>query len=80
MRGARKTVLWTVSSPERAEPRFGLPPRQATGFVASLLKLAGPDWSVPDHSTLRRRQKSLAVQLPCRGSGGPLQRLVDSTG
>ena len=59
---------------------FGLPLRQATGFVASLLKLAGLDWPVPDYSTLCRRQKTLAVQLPYRGSGGPLHLLVDSTG
>jgi hypothetical protein len=43
---------------------FGLPLRQATGFVASLLKLAGLDWPVPDFSTLCRRQKTLVVQLP----------------
>ncbi|MEM7683347.1 MAG: IS5 family transposase [Pseudomonadota bacterium] len=59
---------------------FGLPLRQTTGFVASLLKLAGLDWPVPDYSTLCRRQKMLAVQLPYRGSGGPLHLLVDSTG
>ena len=71
---------------------FGLPLRQvsqcgatgssplANGFVASLLKLAGLDWPVPDYSTLCRRQKTLAVQLPYRGSGGPLHLLVDSTG
>jgi hypothetical protein len=35
---------------------------------------------VPDFSTLCRRQKTLAVQLPYRGSGGPLHLLVDSTG
>ena len=34
-------------SPERTEPRFGSPLRQRTGFVASLLKLAGLDWSAP---------------------------------
>ena len=59
---------------------FGLPLRQTTGFVASLPKLAGLDWPVPDYSTLCRRQKTLAVQLPYRGSGGPLHLLVDSTG
>ncbi len=48
--------------------------------MASLLKLAELDWSVPDFSTLSRRQKTLAVQLPYRGSGGPLHLLVDSTG
>ena len=59
---------------------FGLPLRQSTGFVASLLKLAGLDWPVPDFSTLCRRQRTLAVQLPYRGSGDPLHLLVDSTG
>ena len=33
---------------------FGLPLRQTTGFVESLLKRAGLDWSVPDFSTLCR--------------------------
>ena len=59
---------------------FGLPLRQTTGFVASLLKLVGLDWPVPDYSTLCRRQKTLAVQLPYRGGAGPLHLLVDSTG
>jgi hypothetical protein len=31
---------------------FGLPFRQATGFVESLLKLIGLNWSVPDFSAL----------------------------
>ena len=38
---------------------FGLPLRQTTRFVESLLKLVGLDWSVPDFSTLCRRQKTL---------------------
>jgi DDE family transposase len=33
---------------------FGLPLRQTTGFVESLLELVGLDWSVPDFSTLCR--------------------------
>lgn len=33
---------------------FGLPLRQATGTVASLLKMAKLDWPVPDFSTLSR--------------------------
>ena len=59
---------------------FGLPLRQTTGFVASLLRLARLDWPVPDYSTLCRRQRKLRVQLPYRGSPGPLHLLVDSTG
>ena len=35
---------------------------------------------MPDFSTLCRRQKTLKVSLPCRGSTGPLNLLIDSTG
>ena len=59
---------------------FGLPLRQTTGFVESLLRLVGLDWTVPDFSTLSRRQKTLNVRLPYRGSTGPLNLLIDSTG
>ena len=59
---------------------FGLPLRQTTGFIASLLKLVGLDWSVPDFSTLCRRQKALSVAIPYKGSAGPLHLLMDSTG
>jgi Transposase DDE domain len=59
---------------------FGLPLRQTTGFVESLLELVGLDWAVPDFSTLCRRQKALPVAIPYRGSAGPLHLLVDSTG
>jgi len=59
---------------------FGMELRQTTGFVESLLRLISLDWSVPDFSTLCRRQKSVAVNIPYRGSNGPLHRLIDSTG
>ena len=59
---------------------FKLPLRQAAGMVAALLRLAGLDWPVPDCSTLCRRPKALAVQVPYRRAGGPLHLLVDSTG
>lgn len=59
---------------------FGLPLRQTTGMVGSILQMAGLDWSVPDFSTLSRRQKTIAVQIPSRRAPGPLNLLVDSTG
>ena len=59
---------------------FKLPLRQTTGTVVSLLKMAGLDWAVPDYTTLCRRQKTLAVQIPYRRADGPLSLLVDSTG
>jgi hypothetical protein len=49
-------------------------------MVGSLLKLAGLNWPVPDFSTLFRRQKTLAVQIPYRRADGPLNLLVASTG
>src|SRR6056297_2854382 len=59
---------------------FGMALRQTTGFVESLLRLAGLDWTVPNFSTLSRRQKTLAVNIPYRGSNRPLHLLIDSTG
>ena len=59
---------------------FGMALRQTTGFIESLLRLIGLDWDVPDFSTLSRRQKTLAVNIPHRASQGPLHLLIDSTG
>lgn len=59
---------------------FGLPLRQTTGMVASILSMAGLDWPVPDFSTLSRRQKRITVQISNRRASGPLNLLVDSTG
>ena len=57
---------------------FGLPLRQTIGFIQNQLKLAGLDWSVPDYSTLSRRQQTL--QTTYQKSLGALHLLVDSTG
>ena len=59
---------------------FGLPLRQTTGMVASILSMAGLDWPMPDFSTLSRRQKRITVQISSRRASGPLNLLVDSTG
>jgi Transposase DDE domain len=59
---------------------FGMALRQTTGFVESLLHLIDLDWAVPNFSTLSRRQKTLKVNIPYRGSAGPLHLLIDSTG
>jgi len=57
-----------------------MPLRQTIGFVQSLLRLVGLDWAAPDFSTLCRRQQTLNVSLPYRGSTEPLNLLIDSTG
>lgn len=59
---------------------YGLPLRQSTGLVSSLLALAGLDWAVPDYSTLCRRQKTLTVEIPYRPRQNGLHLLIDSTG
>lgn len=59
---------------------FGLPLRQRTGMVSSILKMVGLDWPVPDFSTLSRRQKTITVQLSFRRTQSPLDLLLDSTG
>ncbi len=65
-------VCLTMKSP------FGMALRQTTGFVESLLQLIGLAWVAPDFSTLCRRQKALAVDIPYRGSPGPLHLLIDN--
>jgi hypothetical protein len=58
---------------------FGLPLRQTSGMVQSLLQLAGLAWPVPDFSTLSRRQERLQVEIAYCPSAA-LRLLVDSTG
>lgn len=59
---------------------FGMALRQTTDFVESLLRLIGLDWAVMDFSTLSCRQKTLAINIPHRGSQGPLHLLIDGAG
>jgi len=56
---------------------FGMVTGQTTGFGESLLRLVGPDREVPDFSTVSRRRKTLKIDIPCRGSWGPLHLPTD---
>lgn len=51
-----------------------------TGFVQSLVKLCGLDWTAPDYSTLCRRQKYIDIAIRYQKSSDGLHLLVDSTG
>jgi hypothetical protein len=51
-----------------------------TGFVQSLIKLCGLDWTAPDYSTICRRQKHIDIQISYEKSCNGLHLLVDSTG
>ncbi len=59
---------------------FGLPLRQAEGFLRSVFGLMGIDIQVPDHTTLSRRSKGLVVGLRNSASTGPIHLIVDSNG
>ena len=47
---------------------FGLPLRQCSGMVSSILKMAGLDWSVPDFSTAQAAgRRPLPFRYPAAG-------------
>ena len=59
---------------------FGLPLRQAEGFLRSVLSLMNVDLEAPDHTTLSRRSQHVAVELHRVPAKGPIHLIVDSTG
>ena len=58
---------------------FRLSVCMVTGFVQSLIKLCGLDWTALDYSTIRRRQKHIDIQISYEKSCNGLHLLVDST-
>ena len=58
---------------------FRLAFRQTEGLIGSLMQLLRLDLPVPDHTTLSRRARTLAVRIRPQTTG-PLHLLVDSTG
>jgi hypothetical protein len=59
---------------------FHLALRQTEGLIGSIVTLLGLTLTVPDHSTMCRRSKTLALPPLRRSETGPLHLLVDSTG
>jgi hypothetical protein len=59
---------------------YGLPLRQAEGFLRSLLNTMGLDLGAPDHTTLSRRSRQLNIALTPNASTEPIDLIVDSTG
>ena len=49
---------------------FHLPLRQTEGFVASIIRLTGLDLETPDHTTLSRRNRTVAGDRPWVGNDG----------
>ena len=58
---------------------FRLALRQTEGLIRSILQLLGVDLAVPDHSTMSRRARVLALPRMATGRR-PVHLLVDSTG
>jgi hypothetical protein len=58
---------------------YHLPNRATEGFIRSLFALLAITLSVPDHTTISRRGKTLKVCLPKRARGN-LDIVMDSTG
>ena len=59
---------------------FHLALRQTEGLIGSIIALLGLALTVPDHSTMCRRSKTLVLPPLRRTNAGPLHLLVDSTG
>jgi len=60
---------------------FHLPLRQTEGFLGSVLSLMDVSLPCPDHTTLSRRNATVAIrQQVDRASEGPVCVIVDSTG
>jgi hypothetical protein len=58
---------------------YGLPLRQAEGFLRSLLAIMALDLEAPDHTTLSRRSRQLNITLKPKASARPIDLIVDST-
>src|SRR5690554_7782505 len=58
---------------------FRLSLRMVTGFVQSLIKLCGLNWTAPDYSTLCRRQKHIDIAISYQKNSDGLHLLGGST-
>lgn len=59
---------------------YRLPLRQAEGFVRSLFSLMGIAIPVPDHTTLARRRRTVAIDMHTSTHTKPTDIVLDSTG
>lgn len=59
---------------------YGLALRQTIGFAGSLFELMGVSVVLPVHTTLSRRQKTVAIDLPTKPTTVGRHVVVDSTG
>jgi len=57
-----------------------LPWRQTEGLMQSVIDLMGLELEVPDHTTLSRRSRDLATELPCQPTSRSVHLIVDASG
>ncbi len=81
MRGAqRKFSDHAIETALTLRLVFGLPLRQAEGFLRSVLFLMNVDLEAPDHTTISRRSQQLDINLHRLASNEPIHLIVDRTG
>ncbi len=59
---------------------FRLPLRQTEGFARSILAVMRLELPVPDHTTLARCWRGVAVEMNAPGRHVPVDLMLDSTG
>src|SRR5882672_10622512 len=75
-------ILFGAGDHHGADDARGLPsgPTTNRGVIGSVIALLGLALTVPDHSTMCRRSRTLELPPLRRSETGPLHLLVDSTG
>jgi len=72
---------WLIQMALMIREVFHLPLRSLEGFLRSIVQMLNLEgYSVPDYTTLCRRQKRLTVKIPRLPRGKPVHIAVDSSG
>jgi hypothetical protein len=79
-RGQRYYSALAITTALTLRAVFHLALRQTEGLIGSVITLLGLELTVPDHSTMCRRSRTLVLPRLRRSETGPLHLLVDSTG
>ena len=78
--GQRKFSNFAIETTLTLGAVFGLRLRQTEMSVRSLMDLMGQNLPVPDHTTLARRRRTVAVDMHAPGRKAPVDLVLDSTG
>jgi len=72
---------WLIQMSLTIREVFHLPLRSLEGFLRSIVQMMNlKGYSVPDYTTLCRRQKRLTVKIPRLSRGKPVHIAIDSSG